>query len=123
VRLLPDTHALLWWLLDSPRLSARARELLDDDANLLLFSAATEWETRVKTASGKLPDIGDWDLIEETGVDLLPITHRHAAAAAALPPHHRDPFDRMLIAQAQLEDATILTADPAFGAYDVRVAW
>jgi PIN domain nuclease of toxin-antitoxin system len=123
MRLLPDAHALIWWAKDSPRLGRQARELLNDDANPLLFSAAATWEIRVKQAAGKLTNIGDFELIEESGVTLLPITHAHAEAAAALPMHHRDPFDRMLIAQAQLEDAVVLTADPAFAAYDVRTAW
>jgi PIN domain nuclease of toxin-antitoxin system len=123
VRILPDAHALLWWLKDSPRLSPRAAALMDDDSNPFLFSAAAVWEINIKHATGKLDDIGDFDLIEEGGVELLPMTHRHAEVAAALPPHHRDPFDRMLIAQAQLEGATILTVDPAFAAYDVPVLW
>jgi PIN domain nuclease of toxin-antitoxin system len=123
VRILPDTHALIWWLGGSARLGDTAGALMDDDAHAFLFSAVAEWEARTKAALGKLKNIDDWDLIEEAGVELLPITHAHAAAAAALPPHHRDPYDRLLIAQAQVEDATILTADPAFAAYDVRVAW
>jgi PIN domain nuclease of toxin-antitoxin system len=123
VRILPDSHALLWWLTDSTRLGRRAGELMDDHNNPFLFSAAAVWEIKIKHAGGKLDHIGDFDLIEEAGVELLPMTHAHAEAAAALPLHHRDPFDRMLIAQARLEGATILTADPAFAAYDVSVAW
>lgn len=123
MRILPDTHALMWWLIDRPRLGRRAEALLESANTSLLFSAITEFEVRVKQATGKLPAIADWDLIEETDAQLLPITHLHARASAALPLHHRDPFDRMLIAQAQLEDATVITADPVFAAYDVRVAW
>jgi PIN domain nuclease of toxin-antitoxin system len=123
MRILPDSHALIWWAQDSSRLSQRARALMNDGDNPLLFSAAATWEIRIKQALGKLKHVGDFDLIEEAGATLLPITHAHAEAAAALPPHHRDPFDRMLIAQAQLEDAVVLTADPAFAAYDVRTAW
>jgi PIN domain nuclease of toxin-antitoxin system len=123
MKILPDSHALLWWAQDSERLSKRARGLLNDDANELLFSAVATWEVYVKHALGKLKHLGDFELIEETDPTLLPITHAHALAAAALPPHHRDPFDRLLIAQAQLEDAVILTADRAFAAYDVRTAW
>ena len=123
MRILPDSHALLWWARDSKRLSKRARGLLNDDGNEMLFSAVATWEIYVKHAMGKLKHLGDFDLIEETSPTLLPITHDHAQAAAALPYHHRDPFDRLLIAQAQIEDAVILTADRAFAAYDVRTAW
>ena len=123
MRILPDTHALLWWLQSSPRLGPRAQELIDDDDNPLLYSAVTLWEIRIKQALGKLHHVERFQLIEESSVTELPITHAHTQAAAALPPHHRDPFDRMLIAQAQLEDAVILTADAAFAAYDVRVLW
>jgi PIN domain nuclease of toxin-antitoxin system len=124
VRILPDSHALLWLLKDSPRLSVRARELMIDDDNPFLFSAAAVWEIRIKQALGKLEHVQDaFEVFEEVGVTPLPITYAHAEAAAALPLHHRDPFDRMLVAQAQLEDAVIVTADPAFAAYDVRTAW
>jgi PIN domain nuclease of toxin-antitoxin system len=123
VRILADTHALLWWTEDSPRLSERAGELLEDSSNPLLFSAAVEWEVRNKEALGKLSVADGFNFIDEAGVVMVPITHAHVAAAAQLPPHHRDPFDRLLIAQAQLEDAVVLTADPAFAAYDVRTTW
>jgi PIN domain nuclease of toxin-antitoxin system len=123
MRILPDSHALLWWAQDSARLSERARGLLNDNGNQMLFSAVTTLEIYIKHAIGKLQHLGDFDLIEETSPTLLPITHDHAQAAAALPYHHRDPFDRLLIAQAQIEDAVILTADRAFAAYDVRTAW
>jgi PIN domain nuclease of toxin-antitoxin system len=124
VRILPDSHALLWLLKDSPRLGVRARELMVDDDNPFLLSAAAVWEIRIKQALGKLEHLPTgFEVFEEVGLTPLPITHAHAEAAAALPPHHRDPFDRMLIAQAQLEDAVVLTADSAFAAYDVRTAW
>jgi PIN domain nuclease of toxin-antitoxin system len=123
MRILPDSHALLWWVKGSERLSRHALDLLEDDGNPLLFSVVTTWELGIKHAIGKLRDLGDFDLIEETDALLLPITHAHAEAAARLPLHHRDPFDRMLIAQAQVEDAVILTADREFAAYDVRTAW
>jgi PIN domain nuclease of toxin-antitoxin system len=123
MRILPDSHTLIWWLEDAPQLSHRAGELLNDDDNPLLFSAAALWEIRIKMATGKLTPVEDHGILEEEDITLLPITHAHAAAAAALPLHHRDPFDRMLIAQAQIEDAVLLTADPAMAAYDVRTAW
>jgi PIN domain nuclease of toxin-antitoxin system len=123
MRILPDTHAVIWWLRQSPKLSRRAAVLLNDEANPLLFSAAVTWEVRVKQAIGKLGEVDSFDLFDEAGATMLPITHAHAETAAALPPHHRDPFDRLLIAQARLEDAVIVTADPVFAAYDVRTAW
>jgi PIN domain nuclease of toxin-antitoxin system len=123
MRLLPDTHAIIWWAEDSPRLSAAAKALMNDDDNPLLFSAAVAWEIGIKQAIGKLGQVWDLALVEEAGVDKLDITHAHAEASAALPLHHRDPFDRILIAQAQLEDAVLVTADPAFATYDVRTAW
>ena len=123
MRLLLDTHAVIWWLRESPRLSRGAAALLNDEANPLVLSAAVTWEVRTKQAIGKLAEVDSFDLFEEAGATMLPITHVHAETAAALPLHHRDPFDRLLIAQAQVEDAVIVTADPAFAAYDVRTAW
>ncbi|HEV7492681.1 type II toxin-antitoxin system VapC family toxin [Baekduia sp.] len=124
MRVLPDSHALLWWLKGSRQLTEHAQSLMEDDANPFLFSAVTIWELRMKEALGKLDGVDDLNALYEPDlVTLLPITHDHAKAAAALPLHHRDPFDRMLIAQAQLEDAVILTADRRFTAYDVRTAW
>jgi PIN domain nuclease of toxin-antitoxin system len=123
MRILPDSHALLWWAQDSERLSRQARDLLEDNDNTFLFSAVTTWEIYFKHALGKLQHLGDFDLIEETGPTFLTITHAHAQAAARLPLHHRDPFDRLLIAQAQIEDAVVVTIDREFAAYDVRTAW
>jgi PIN domain nuclease of toxin-antitoxin system len=123
MRILPDSHTLLWWVLGSERLSRPALKLLEDDGNEMLFSAVATWEIYVKHSMGKLKHLGDFDLIEETSPTLLPITHAHVLAAAALPYHHRDPFDRMLIAQAQIEDAVIVTTDRAFADYDVRTVW
>jgi PIN domain nuclease of toxin-antitoxin system len=124
MRILPDSHALLWWLKGSRQLSEDAQSLMEDDSNPFLFSAVTIWELRMKQALGKLDRVDRVDALYEPDlVTLLPITHAHAAAAAALPLHHRDPFDRMLIAQAQIEDAVLLTADPAMAAYDVRTVW
>jgi PIN domain nuclease of toxin-antitoxin system len=123
MRLLPDSHTLIWWLEDSRRLSAPARDLLNDGNNPFIFSAAVAWEVRMKQAIGKLETVESYEIIEETDALFLPMTHAHAEAAAQLPLHHRDPFDRMLIAQAQIEDAVIVTADAAFAAYDVRTVW
>jgi PIN domain nuclease of toxin-antitoxin system len=124
VKLLPDTHVLVWWFDEPERLSARARSLLEDDDNPLLFSAAVAWEIAIKRELGKLRTLADFDvLLDEGGATALPMDRAHAEAAAALPPHHRDPFDRMLVAQAQLEDAVLISADPALSAYDVRIEW
>ncbi|HEY4094983.1 MAG TPA: type II toxin-antitoxin system VapC family toxin [Baekduia sp.] len=124
MRLLPDTHVVLWWFDEPERLSARARTLLEDDDNPILFSAAVVWEAAIKQALGKLDSLADYDLLlDEGGATPLPINSAHAQAAAALPLHHRDPFDRILVAQAQIEGAVLLTADPAMRAYDVRIEW
>lgn len=124
MRLLLDTHVLLWALGDAARLSPRASAALRDPANQVLASAASFWEISIKTAMGKLElpaPPAEWLLpaVEQTGIDTFAIEPSHALVAGALPPHHRDPFDRMLIAQAMVEDLTLVTADSAFLAYHV----
>ncbi len=123
MRLLLDSHVFLWWLAADSRLRAGARKAVADPSGIVHVSAATVWELSIKATLGKL-DLGDADLleqIEENDFVELPMTARHALAAAALPRHHDDPFDRMLIAQASLEGLTILTRDQAFRAYEVAV--
>jgi PIN domain nuclease of toxin-antitoxin system len=122
VNLLPDTHVVLWWLGDDPALGAAAREALADPDNTVYLSAVVVWEARIKQAVGKLDLPEDFEevLDRESFVD-LPVTARHAHALARLPMHHRDPFDRMLIAQAHCEDLHLVTTDPAMGRYDVSV--
>lgn len=120
MRLLLDSHVLLWWAADDPQLATAAREAIDAPANEVFLSAATAWELAIKAAAGRLemPD----DLVARAlrqGVRPLPIDLEHAADAAALPAHHRDPFDRMLVAQARRESMTLVTADAALGLYDV----
>jgi PIN domain nuclease of toxin-antitoxin system len=122
VKLLLDTHALLWALAEPDRLSDAARDALRDGRNEVLVSAASAWEIAIKRAAGKLraPD----DLLEVTaaaGFGWLPISARHAMLAGELPPHHRDPFDRMLVAQARQESLTIVTHDQGFVPYAVDV--
>ena len=119
--LLLDANALLWWLADDPTLSRQARRAIADPGNDVLVSAASVWEIAIKRAIGKLeaPD-GVVDAIESAGFGGLPISLSDAADAGRLPPHHRDPFDRMLVAQAQRLDAVIATRDTAFGPYDVE---
>jgi PIN domain nuclease of toxin-antitoxin system len=121
VRLLLDTHALLWWLGDDPTLSRGAREAIADPDALVHVSAASVWECAIKATLGKL-DLGGADLAAEipvNGFEELPISARHALTAGALPRHHDDPFDRMLVAQARLEELVLVTRDPAFAAYGV----
>lgn len=124
MRLLLDTHALLSLLFADGRLSVDAREAMERPDARLIVSAVSVWEIAIKRSVGKLPAPDDViERIEETGAELLSIAPRHAHAVAALPFHHRDPFDRLLIAQAQLERCAIVTGDRAFPAYDVAVVW
>ena len=118
--LLLDTHALVWWLDDAPTLSTDARAAIESNANDVLVSAASAWELAIKIAKGKLRlEVLPAD-IEAAGFIGLSITIADAQAAASLPPHHGDPFDRILIAQAQRIDAVIVSRDAAFAAYDVN---
>lgn len=122
MKLLLDTHVLLWWLADDTRLSETAANAIGNDANPVLVSAATVWEIEIKRAKGALtaPD----DVIEQidaAGFDPLPITAAHARHAGRLPRHHDDPFDRMLVAQAAAEDATLVTSDGAIPRYGPAV--
>ncbi len=120
MRLLLDTHTLIWALVDPDRLTDRAREALRDGGNEVLVSAASVWEVEIKRALGKLEAPDDLvGALTATGFSPLPISLRHAARAGSLVPHHRDPFDRMLIAQAELESLTIVTRDARFAAYQV----
>ena len=120
--LLLDTHAFLWWLGDDPNLGPEARAHIEKPANSVFVSAATAWEIAVKRASGKLVasgDIAQW--ITDEGFLELAIDVSHAVEAADLPQHHKDPFDRLLIAQARLEEIVLLTSDQNVTRYDVTV--
>jgi PIN domain nuclease of toxin-antitoxin system len=119
--ILLDTHALLWWLRGSG-LGPEATSLVSSDA-VVCVSTATVWEIGIKVAAGKLdfPVDGLLAILETEDFDVVPMTAHHALAAARLPPHHQDPFDRMLVAQAQSEGLRLLTADRELGAYDVTV--
>ena len=126
MRVLLDTHVWLWMLGAPRRIAQRSRELLDSADNELVLSAASTWEIAIKYASGRLPFPGDPEalvptMMAETRVAPLEVSHAHSLRVARLPLHHRDPFDRLLIAQAQIERVPIMTADPHFGAYDVEV--
>jgi PIN domain nuclease of toxin-antitoxin system len=123
-RLLVDTRALLWWLDDDPALSPAAREAIADPGNEPVVSTASVWEMAIKRALGKLnvPD----DLpskVLDAGFEWLTISAEHAWEARALPPHHGDPFDRVIVAQALLERLSIVTRDRRFGAYGVGTVW
>jgi len=126
MRILLDTHCWLWMVGQPERLSQRARDLVQDPANELLLSAVSAWEIVIKQGIGKLELPGDAtvvvpDWMTRSGVVALPVHHSHALEVSHLPPHHADPFDRLLIAQARLEDVPVLTADPAFRAYEVDI--
>lgn len=119
-RLLLDTHTLLWWLADDPQLGTTAREFIGDVRNTVIVSAASAWEISIKRALGKLKAPENLcALVEDDGFELLPITFFHGERAGGLPPLHRDPFDRMLIAQAQAEGLDIVTSDGNIKKYGV----
>jgi PIN domain nuclease of toxin-antitoxin system len=128
VRALLDTHALLWWLDGDRRLPRSARAIIAEETTTVLVSAASAWEIATKVRIGRLPGT------EEVAADLpgivlgqgfvqLPITLAHAQRAGSLPGSHRDPFDRMLIAQAQVEDVPLVSNEVLFDAYGVRRIW
>jgi PIN domain nuclease of toxin-antitoxin system len=122
--LLVDTHALLWWRGDHRRLSARAHAAITNPDIALFFSAASIWEMAIKRALGKLDVPVDLlDTMNERGFSELPVLSRHGIVAGALPRHHADPFDRMLVAQAQSEGMALVTDDARIAAYDVPVLW
>lgn len=121
--LLLDTHVVLWWRLNSPRLKAPVRRAIST-AEVVWVSAASAWEVAIKQALGRLRLADAFaDLVAASHFVELPISFRHAAGAGALPPHHSDPFDRMLISQARVEGASIVTHDRRFAPYDVKVLW
>jgi PIN domain nuclease of toxin-antitoxin system len=123
-RVLLDTHVLLWWLVDDPSLSDRARAEIADPASEALVSAVSVWEIAIKRSLGKLPGGEDLlDAVAHDGFTWLPVSERHAWEVASLPHHHADPFDRLLIAQARVEEMPIVTGDRHFDAYDVAISW
>jgi len=128
MKILLDTHTFLWWITDAPQISATARELIGDGHNELYWSAASSWEVSVKYALRRLPlpDAPERFLpfeLAQNRIESLPVIDAHAFQAGQLPRHHRDPFDRMLIAQAQVESLVLLSNDPQLSLYDVRVQW
>jgi PIN domain nuclease of toxin-antitoxin system len=128
VTYLLDSHVLLWWWIDPEQLSAAVWELLLDPATPVLVSAATVWELSLKHHQGKLPQleqaIGDLPgLLQSDGFEALPIALAHGLRAGAYSHPHRDPFDRMLAAQAELERLVLLTADPQLSTFPCQVLW
>jgi PIN domain nuclease of toxin-antitoxin system len=119
VRLLLDTHVLLWWLADDRKLDRTAREIIGNPGNDVLVSSVSVWEISIKAALGRLEiELDDLeDAILRNGFRPLPIGFRHAVTAGRLPPLHRDPFDRMLIAQASVEELRIMSHDRVFERY------
>ena len=128
MKILLDTHAFLWWITDSPKLSARAGAVIRDGRNTLFLSAACGWEIAIKTQLGRLhlpqrPERFIPDQLARNGMESLPISITHALHVANLPALHRDPFDRMLVSQAQVERLPILTADPFIAHYRIETIW
>lgn len=123
--MLLDSHALLWWLAGDPSLSDAARDAVGVPANSVQISVASIWELGIKAAAGRLgvslPDLRA--AARADGFSEMQVTGDHAAVAAALPRHHGDPFDRMLVAQAQLEGCHLVTRDRVMAAYDVPLLW
>ncbi len=125
MRLLLDTQAVIWFIQADPKLSETARAAIVDERNSVLLSAVVPWEISIKRALGKI-ELAHDDYIERilsAGGAELPVSIAHARLVEQLPMHHADPFDRLLIAQAATEQATIVTHDPRIRAYDVPVTW
>ena len=128
MRLLIDTHALLWWLSDDPLLSDAARKAMAENSNVLLVSAASAWEIATKVRLGRLPGAAELaadfqGFMLREGFTTLDITADHGIRAGLLPGPHKDPFDRMLISQAQAENVPIVTNERTFETYGVRRVW
>jgi PIN domain nuclease of toxin-antitoxin system len=128
MQLLLDTHAFLWWLAGDRALSVAARNAIGDESNTVFVSAASAWEITTKHRLGKLPEAGEvaadvaGAIVDQSFV-AMPVSVRHGQAAGALPGPHRDPFDRMLIAQAMLETLTLVTNEQIFDSYGVARLW
>ena len=125
MKLLLDTRLVLWWMAgEASRISRKGLAALGSDGADPIVSAVTVWEAAIKRGLGKLDAPGDLlPQLERAGVELLPITPRHADFVASLPAHHRDPFDRLLVAQATLEGLPLVSDDESLRRYDVEVVW
>jgi PIN domain nuclease of toxin-antitoxin system len=125
-----DAHTFLWWSRNHPDLSKKARDLITNPESVLALSIASAWELSLKCSLGKLPDYEPLmqsavllRFLEERAVQLLPITPEDISVSVNLPKHHKDPFDRLIIAQAQHFEMTIITKDDTFKEYDVAIVW
>lgn len=128
MRALLDTHALLWWLSDDAALTKAARKVIADTKNSLIISAASAWEIAIKVRLGRLPTAADLvadfaGYVEREGFELLSMSAEHGIRAGLLPGLHKDPFDRMLIAQAQAENIPIVSNEAVFESYGIRCLW
>jgi PIN domain nuclease of toxin-antitoxin system len=124
LKLLLDTHAALWFLSGDERLSDNAKRHLTDDSNRVLLSAAVVWEIAIKRSLGKLSVPDEYlSLLLDAGVHPLAVSVAHAAAVEHLPRHHRDPFDRMLVSQATIEEGALVSRDDALRPYGVTLIW
>ena len=127
MKFLIDTHAIIWFITDDSKLPASVKNLIEDIANTCFVSVASLWEMAIKFSIGKLV-LGVsleemFELIEKTGFELLSATPKHLLASAKLPFHHSDPFDRLMIAQAQTDNLTLVSRDGKFDLYEVKLLW
>ncbi len=128
MHLLLDTHALIWWMTENPSLPESVRRLMVDKRNTVVVSAASAWEMATKVRLGRLPAASDItrnfsQYLAQSGFESLPVSAEHGIRAGLLPGPQRDPFDRMLIAQAQAENLTIVSNELSFDSYGIRRAW
>jgi len=128
MRALLDTHTFLWWITDSSELSMRVRDIITDSQNQILFSAASAWEIAIKAQRGRLqlpspPAQFIAEQLHRNQFVSLPIQMSHALQVYDLPEHHRDPFDRLLVAQCQLEQIPLISGNPALTNYDLEILW
>jgi PIN domain nuclease of toxin-antitoxin system len=128
MKVLLDTHSFLWWITNDQRLSSHARSIISNGDNELLLSSASGWEIVAKARLGRIhlpgkPEAFIAEQLSFNSIQSLPIYMSHALHVYNLPSHHRDPFDRMIIAQAQVEDLPILTMDPQIAKYEIKVIW
>jgi len=128
VTLLMDTNVFLWWVIDAPALSSRARDEIANPGNEILLSAASGWEIAIKSALGRLdlpaePQVFVPEQLHHNNFGVLPVSLHHSLAVYSLPSHHRDPFDRLLIAQAKSEQIPLISGDEALAVYEVEIVW
>ena len=128
MRYLLDTHVLIWWITADGRLSGKAGALIENRRNEIFWSVASSWEVSVKCALGRLefkepPDILIPSELERNRIETLPIQNEHAFLAGRLPPHHKDPFDRMIVAQARIESMGLISNDVVFKNYGIDINW